>query len=145
MHRRSPCGLTAPQVTWTENRFFDVIRSGQVGSDDPETALARAKQNLPARSNDNYAAQLMNTRRRKAQKATYCRQLQIQSLGGPCKDQRGRRPSRLRPRGASNPQSVECVAPAKRRSEIRGSGGAVHRARLAHGRPRQQSEFILLS
>jgi hypothetical protein len=102
-------GLSASQAAWTQHRFFEVIRTGRPGSDDPETVLARVKQNVQARVNDAAAEQLMarldafpeealalalhniereklspeEKRRRRARQATYYRQLQIRGLGSP--------------------------------------------------------------
>lgn len=103
------CGLSPSQSAWAQHQLLEVSRSGQSGSDDPETVLARVNQNLESRVNDDTAERLLKRlveyreealalalhniereklspeerRRRRARKATYYRRLQIQGVLSP--------------------------------------------------------------
>lgn len=87
------CGLTASQVTWIQDRFFEVIRSGEPGSVDPETVRTRVTEDLQQSDNDNTAEQLLE-RRHSLEGEALAQALHIAAVA-PCKQaiQEGRCPN----------------------------------------------------
>jgi hypothetical protein len=53
------CGLSPSQTAWVQHRFFEVVRSAQPRSDDPETVLAVVTQKLQVTVNDERAHELL--------------------------------------------------------------------------------------
>jgi hypothetical protein len=102
-------GLSPNDISRIQYKLLEVIRSGQPGSDDPATVLARVTEDLKQRDDSETAGQLLkqlaaypgealalvlhnleheklspdDKRRRNARKATYYRQRQMQGLCSP--------------------------------------------------------------
>jgi hypothetical protein len=63
-------GLTASQTAWIQLRLLEVIRSVRPGSSTPETVLARVKETLESRVNEDTARELLSHAKRGRRRTT---------------------------------------------------------------------------